>query len=448
MRCLGVLLLVGSASGCTCGPSAADVAVDAAATAVVPADLVAASWPVQMATEADFRSFSSEPAWIALVMQRNVRDVVPLLGAVGGDGAARAHAEASLAFRQAALLAAHAVVETFGKTPEPSDPVGVAHLLTVGHALRGELAEARAASALLPPGDPTEPWHHPWRTWLAGPANWPPDLSGLPLGLPPVVVGGWPAGAPAPHYQLVERVEGGGARPFADPGALLALALWHEGAARLAAPGPALDGFLAGYRLPVEGAQPGGELTMPWLFGGELLVAADGLFLADLHGGAPAVDAWKDRSILAWLAHASRGSAGTIDAQLAVDRVADLRDAIAAASSARTGGEVQAHQRQFGEIAFTGALRGLALVAEVEGDREQGGRLRINAWEHSHKATAWPAGLLALAAWDASNRYPSRALDILHAQVRRMPELDPARYALDALALRVGRERPGETPGI
>jgi hypothetical protein len=189
---------------------------------------------------------------------------------------------------------------------------------------------------------------------------------------------------------------------------------------------------------------------MPWLFGGELLVGADGPFLAALHGpqGAGAVDAWADRSLLAWLAVASRGPSGRIDAQVAADRVASLRDALVSAASAQTGGEIQAHQRQFAEIAATGALRGLALVAEVEGDREQGGRLRINAWEHSHKATAWPVGLLALAAWDAANRYPSRALDILHAQMRRMPELDPARYALDALALRVGRERPGEAPGI
>jgi hypothetical protein len=109
---------------------------------------------------------------------------------------------------------------------------------------------------------------------------------------------------------------------------------------------------------------------------------------------------------------------------------------------------VQGHQREFSAIAFVGSLRTLALVAEMEGDREVSGLLRINALEHSRKATADPVGLLALGAWDASNRYPTRAQDILHAQVRFFPTLEAARYGLDVMALRVSRERPGETPGM
>jgi hypothetical protein len=109
---------------------------------------------------------------------------------------------------------------------------------------------------------------------------------------------------------------------------------------------------------------------------------------------------------------------------------------------------VQAFQRTFANIASVGATRCLALVAEAEGDRETAGRLRIAAMERSDKETANPEGLLALAAWDAGNRYPMRAQEILHAELARFPALEVARYGLDVLALRVSRERPGETAGM
>ena len=74
--------------------------------------------------------------------------------------------------------------------------------------------------------------------------------------------------------------------------------------------------------------------------------------------------------------------------------------------------------------------------------------LRITAFEGSDGATACPAGLLTLAAWDAGNRYPVRALDIVHGQSRDMSALQIARHGLDVLALRVGRETTGQNPGM
>ena len=41
-----------------------------------------------------------------------------------------------------------------------------------------------------------------------------------------------------------------------------------------------------------------------------------------------------------------------------------------------------------------------------------------------------------------------RAQDILHAQARRYPSLEIARYGLDVLGLRVNAERVNETPGM
>jgi hypothetical protein len=151
---------------------------------------------------------------------------------------------------------------------------------------------------------------------------------------------------------------------------------------------------------------------------------------------------------LAELAARSRGAEGRIDPLAAADHLAALRDGLAAEQTAKNGGQAAVFHRVFVEIAAVGATRHLALVAEAEGDREVAGRLRIAAMERSQKESANPAGLMALAAWDAGNRYPMRAQDILHSHLSRFPALEVARYGLDVLALRVSRERPGESAGM
>ena len=106
-------------------------------------------------------------------------------------------------------------------------------------------------------------------------------------------------------------------------------------------------------------------------------------------------------------------------------------------------------------MARIGALRTAAEYAEALGDRETSGKLRILAMEaegsmetSNKDYAASPLGHLSLAAWDAGNRYPTRALDILHNIIRRYESLETARFALDALALRVSREGVGENPGM
>lgn len=428
----------------------------------LPSALLEQTWPVTHAAEESLSAFSQEPGWVSLVMRREHKDAVTALGARGGIAAARAHTEAAFLYRQAALLTAYGLIEVYGKTPEPTDPIGVAHLLTVSYAITGQLSEARAASSRLDgvADDPTLPWHAPWKAWLAQgdkPA-WPPDLlsAALPkLSLPPPAPGVWPeatASGELPHYSLPEREGSTASREMADPSVLVALALWHDAAANAASPeGAALArAARAGYTLPVEPvpAAPAGPLPEEILFGSDLLASEDAAFLADLlgSGGPGAVETHKDKSPIAWLASKSRKD-GRINAELAVDEVVALRSALERAATAKTNGEEKAHHRIFAGIGYVGALRSLALVAEREGDREASGILRINALEASDKERACPVGMLALAAWDASNRYPMRAQDILHNQAKRYPSIEIARYGLDVLALRVGSERV-ETPGM
>lgn len=423
----------------------------------IPGDRLDQTWVVELATEEALAPFAEQPGWVALVMKRNLEEAVRELGVGGGLGAARAHADAAAMYRQAALLAAHSLVQTYGRTPQPTDPIEAQHLVAIGRLLQGEVALARASYKDVE-GTRALAWREPWVRWTSGRASWPPDLSALPLELPEVTVGRWPRAGKLPHYWLVERhpltgEAGVSKRSMADPSALVALALWHEAAARTAAGDQAalLAPYRAGYHLPVElPLTPAGEpLPRALLFGSDLLTPWDGDFLVALHGaeGAAAVDTWAERSLLAWLAQQARVE-GQVDAEQAQELVMALRDDLMRRARGRTEGHAQGHHRQFADIAMVGALRSLALVAEVEGNREVSGLLRIRALELSKRATACPVGLLALAAWDASNRYPMRALDILHDQARRYPSLEVARYALDVLALRVSHEQPADAPGL
>jgi hypothetical protein len=438
--------------GCSCGsPPPADDAAVSQIAALAP-ERLDGTWVVALAEESSLGAYAQEPGWVSLVMKREYVGAVRGLGAKGDLSGARAHAEAAALYRQAALVAANSLIEVYGKTPEPTDPAGAAHLLTVSYAITGQLDEAKAADAKLPAGDPTEKWHAPWKAWLAAGGTWPPDLSGLPIALPPPTPGEWPELADLPHYSLPEQNGSKATRDMADPGALVAVALWHDQvAAKAAGPNAAKVAlYRAGYQLPVESDVAGaGDLPIELLFGSDHLVPGDAAFLADLHGskGAGAVDAHAATSLVAQIALMARKD-GKTDAETAIDVITRMRDDLVARASAKTGGNVLAHQRIFADIAYVGALRSVALVAEVEGDHEASGKLRINAFEHSDKATADPVGLLSFAAWDAANRYPLRALDILHAQARRYPTLEIARYGLDVLGLRVSNERTGETPGM
>lgn len=446
--------LLGVSTGCSgggegSGPSDAAAAREGLA---FPAERLDATWPVHFATDASLAPVVQQ-GWVKLINQRHLQQAVEGMDASDTTGVARAHLEAALLYEEAALVAAHAFIEVYERTPQPTDPVGAHHLLAVSHALLGDVEAAKAASAKVPDDDPTAAWHGPWKSWLAAGATWPPDLSGLPLELPDVQPGTWPSLPAPPHYAMPEQGTDS-KRSMGDPGALVAASLWHREAARAGGGDayPAVATLRAGYGLPAA-AQPtaSGDLTWPQLFGSTLLSPGDGAFMADLHGeaGIAAVKAHEATSFLAWLATQSMGPDGKLSSEKVVDNVAELRTALVERAKLQTDGTVSGAQRMFADTAVAGAFWSLALVAEAQGDRETSGLLRLNARDKADLGNHLqdPVSLLSLAAWDANNRNVHRAPELLHDQARRYPELEVARYGLDVLALRVQKERI-ETPGM
>jgi hypothetical protein len=240
-----------------------------------------------------------------------------------------------------------------------------------------------------------------------------------------------------------------------DPGALLALAMWHEAAARAAAPDDAARAAIGTYlaRVALPAAAPAAatpELPPELMFGSDYLSPADAAFLTEARRGKSETDAaiaaWSDKSALAALAKAGRDADG-MNAEAITDGITRLREAFISGQAARAGQE-EGHHRTFSDVAANGLRRNLAIVADAVGDREAAGLLRILAMETDTLAASCPDGLMQLAAWDAGNRYPQRAQDIVHARIERFPSLEIARSALDALAVRVSRETPGQNPGM
>ena len=101
--------------------------------------------------------------------------------------------------------------------------------------------------------------------------------------------------------------------------------------------------------------------------------------------------------------------------------------------------------KPFAALARLGVTRAGEALAAAAGDEHGMGLLRLNAIDFSSGSAAEPAYLLAVTAWDAGNQNTLRATELLHAQVGRLPGVEVARYPLEALQVRVGRE---SAPGL
>jgi hypothetical protein len=113
---------------------------------------------------------------------------------------------------------------------------------------------------------------------------------------------------------------------------------------------------------------------------------------------------------------------------------------------AAKAGKEEGFHRPFADIARVAVLRAGMLVADAAGQYRDAGILRINALERSTGPTGDPVFLMAVAAWDAGNRNPQRAQDLIHSLTGRFPGVDAARYPLDAMHIRLARNAGPATP--
>lgn len=448
---LALALLLGLAPGCS-GESPAEAPAET--RAAIPQALLSQAWQVRMAAPAVRAPFESSPGWGLLFNQKHDEALASFAaGGATGRGLARVHLEEAALYREAARLAANATLGVYGADRQAEDPAEVDYLLGVSSALLGKNDDARAAldkAAALK--SPVAALAKPWLDWLAAGGVWPPDdaLSGFPGQPGAVTPGTAPDLGALPHFQFTEQSEEARAVKAADPTSLYLLSRWHEAAARQASPEDAavIDQLLAPWRLPPEQA-PAAEvqpLDDAWLFDSYLLAPADAAFLAALRGseGFAAVKGWADRSPLAAaLAPAIEGE------QLSTERVLDqsawLGEQVQEAMRAAAGQEEIFH-RSFSDLARVAVLRAGMYAAEAAGQDRDSGVLRINALDRSVGPAADPVFFLAVAAWDTGNRNPLRAQDLLHGLLTRFPAVEAARFPLDALHLRLGRNAAPATP--
>jgi len=439
--------------GLACSDGATEDGADTpkAVKSAVSPELLAQTWPVRMADDTTRAPFEGHPGWGAL-FKRDLPGALAAFKANPGDGRglARVHADLAALYGQATWMGAQATGHIYGKDRQDTDPLEAAYMLGVAKGIMGDCAGAtESLAALAAPPEALQKHHAWWTTWAS--ADGCPgaiahtDLQGLPNTPAVVEAGTDPELPPLPHLTFTERSEDSRDVHAGELTHLLALSAGHRAASLAAAP-EAERGLAAArmvpWQLPVDPlADPSAELPQvhdEWLFLDFALVGADHYFLdAAKRDGLTAIDAWKDRSVLAAVLQPAVTPEG-LNVETVIDRAADLRIQLKAAMLEASGSPKSFHPpfAQMGEVAV---LRAGMIIADANDQYRDAGILRINAFERSDGPSRDPVFLLSTAAWDAGNRSPLRAQEIVHGLVSRYPSIRAARYPLDALHIRLGR---------
>jgi len=444
---------------CGCSDGSSDESeTPAAAKQVVAPELVARSWPVAMSDDAQRAPFEQHPGWGAL-FKRDLPGALAAFQADPGDGRglARVHSDLAGLYRQAAWMGAQATRHIYGPDRQGTDPLVADYFLGVSLALAGKCSEASAALSRLEAVPDALQAHHGWWSSWSGAEGCPTAptadvLAALP-GAPALVEKGVdPDVGEVPRWTFPEQSDDALDVHSGELTSLVQIALSHEERALELAPPEdkgVVQGRIGPWRLGFEGE--GGAGTLPsevhaaWLFLDFALVGEDLGFLdAAGRDGLGAVEGWKDKSLLA-AALAPAVQDGKLVPDTVIDQAADLKAQLRAAMEAASG-TPKPFQSEFAKIGEVAVLRAGMLVADANDQYRDAGILRINAFEGSDSAARDPVFLLSSAAWDAGNRSPLRAQEIVHGFVSRYPSVRAARYPLDALHIRLGRTAPPSTP--
>lgn len=423
-----------------------------AAPAAVSNELVAGTWQVRMAVATARAPFEGRPSWVSYFDGDRGAALAAFVGEGDAPALARAHAEYSAMYRQAALLASNATLQVYSADLQPSDPAETEYLRGVSGVLTAKPEEAarlgRSGASKVPGLAARDA---AWKAWLDAPASPLPD-SLLLVGATPVeeLAKGAPGTLPGAEVQpeAAPLVGEPGEVKIGDPSVLYALARVHERWARAADPASeaAVDTFLAPFRLPMEPRSLPPAATIPdaWLFMSAYTSAADMQFTALAAAGDLAgAEALAGSSAFAAIAKAC--TTDKVDADCVIEQAGLLGSAIEDAMALANAGQADAFHRPFSNFARAGALRSADLWARARGEDEVSGILRINAQDRNTDRARDPVFTMFLAAWDAGNRNTPRATELVHQSLSLLPGLVEARAPLDALHIRLARN---SAPGV
>lgn len=425
---------------CAGAPDAPAPTADAPVVGSVAADVLSQTWQVRMAADAARAPFEGRASWLGFMQGQRAQALAAMATESDPAGLARMHLEYAATYRQATLAAARATIEVYGADAQPSDPAEADYLVGVSGLLAGDAARAAQLDA---PGSAGVPSAQPWTAWRDSARPWPP-MEAMGIDRVRGEAGGLP-GADLPLHLYALRGEPGTVAT-GDPSALLALSTFHELRAREADPAgaPVQARLLDPWRLPVEPFAAAGDAAVvpdAYLFMSPWTSAADVAFVSavsqakDPAGVRAAVAAAAPTSAYATIASACL-SGESVSVDCILDGSAALGGAIEAAM-AKVAGKEDSFHRAFADYARFGALVAGDRVAFALGDRDAGGRLRLNAIDKvaGHDTLF----MISVAAWDAGNRNTVRAEEIVHDHLEQAPGLHLARAPLDALHVRLGR---------
>lgn len=447
------------ATGCldTDGDGSTSPAEPVAAS--VPEALVDQTWQVRMSADAVRAPFEQNPAWASLFMRKHPEALAGFAQSpVEGRGQARVHADYASLYRQAALMGANATRHVYGTDRQPEDPPTVDYMVGVSSALVRDCEAARASFAKVSADKGPKPLGDALAFWTKAAAAEDcaaaltlaaaPPLPGVPTAPPGATA---PTIDGLPHWRFDTGAADGGTIEMGELASLVVLADFHEQAALAAAPEAErslVHALVAPWDLP---GAPARELALPesvddaWLFGGFAPAAGDLVFLAAVRSEGPAaVAAHASTSVLA-ASLAPAVSDGAVDVEAVIDQAAGLRRQLEARMLAVSGSN-QGFHRAFADLGEAAVLRAGMFVADAADQYRDAGVLRVNALERATGPGADPVFFLSTAAWDAGNRSPLRAQDIVHSHLSRFPAIAAARYPLDALHIRLGRNSAPATP--
>ena len=434
------------ALACSGGPDETQEPVADVATVSVPTEVLATTWQAQVAAPGAMDGLTG-PGWQAM-FERNTAGALEAFGAEGVESG-RVHAQAAAIYRQAALVAAHATLQTYGGDERrEGDPDEVDYLLAVSHVVLGEDDQA---AALFGKGGSAEALAAADAAWAGLAADgfsraaWDDDAL-FPLS--EVAPGTLPAVTEGPHYSF--PIEGVSLPlELADPTALLQAAWWHEQAAVQAMGAAEANALLGPWRLEAEEAgEQAAELPLEALFLTSWSSSSDLAFVNALEaGGDPrgTVDTFAASSAYAAVVQGCLSDEG-VDPDCLEAGSRTLANDLEA-HMAEVGGGVSADHRMFAGFAKGGVLRAGARTEDALGNDYNAALLRRLARDASTGPAADPVFFVSLAAYHASTRNAHTSAELLHGQISVVPGLYGSRIALDALNLRVQRDSGPGNPG-